>query len=478
MIAVPETEALPLFIGPYRVLRKLGEGGIGMVFEARHVEIERSAAIKLLKKEYAATPEVIERFFNEARAAGRIDHPGIVQVFDFGRLLCGDAYLVMELLSGESLASRLGKRLLNVPDALRFTWQTAAALAAAHQAGIVHRDIKPENLMLIRDGMVAGGERVKVVDFGIAKLSRVDGTTRTGTVIGTPAYMAPEQCRGMGEIDARVDVYSLGVVLFLLLAGRLPFVADNIHAYLYQHMFEPPPSLCGLVPELPIVLHSLLHRMLAKAPEDRPPMAHVAAELQALLSGTEAVGPRPWTPPPRAELVQKSSKPVEEVRRSGPATTLKQATSDRIKVQSSTRWGWTLVVAMSVGLLGSTLLLRRFILRPAVILAVPSVSDPQATPVPEKPARVSSAEIIIHWSIQSEPPGAEVLRTDGTALGTTPYAESRPASAGTLRVLLRKAGFASAVLTLRQDANQSYTQTLRPLRRRRQVPEEEIIYVD
>lgn len=284
--------SLPEYIGPYRILGKLGEGGIGVVLEGRHQAIERSAAIKLLRSDHATTPEVIERFFNEARAAGRINHPGIVQILDFGRLPRGDAYLAMELLSGESLSARLKRGPPSLLEALRFTWQTASALAAAHLVGIVHRDIKPDNLMLVRDPMVPGGERVKIVDFGIAKLAQIDGNTRTGMVMGTPAYMAPEQCRADREINDRADVYALGVMLFRMLTGQLPFLADGLPGFIYQHLFVPPPSLRSLSPRTSECLDNLVQRLLAKEPNARPAMAQVVTELQKLLSQQEGSAPQ------------------------------------------------------------------------------------------------------------------------------------------------------------------------------------------
>jgi serine/threonine protein kinase len=224
----------PPTIGPYRVIRQLGKGGMGVVYEAVHDAIERRVAIKVLHPEYAKDRETAARFFNEARAVNRIEHPSLVQISDYGHTGEGTAYLIMEFLRGESLADRLdrlraaGQRLA-VTEVVRITWQIADALRAAHAKQIVHRDLKPGNLMLVRDPIAPGGERVKVLDFGIAKLME-NGTRRTstGAVMGTPLYMSPEQCRGAGEVDERSDVYSLGAMLYE--SHPLPFSVENLTA--------------------------------------------------------------------------------------------------------------------------------------------------------------------------------------------------------------------------------------------------------
>ncbi len=260
-------------IGPYRVIRKLGEGGMGAVFLGEHTLIGRLAAIKVLLPELSSKRDSVDRFFNEARAATVISDPGIVQVFDFGFTAEKVAYIVMELLEGEALDRRLERLGMLAPaDALRITRQVAGSLGAAHAAGIIHRDLKPENLYMIRDPEAPGGERPKILDFGIAKLGdtvpdRV--RTRTGAVLGTPVYMSPEQCDGAGRIDHRADVYSLGCVLFHLLIGRPPFDLPGVGAIISAHLREPPPVPSTLVSPLPAGLDELVLRCLAKSPADR-----------------------------------------------------------------------------------------------------------------------------------------------------------------------------------------------------------------
>ena len=216
---------------------------MGAVFLGEHTLIGRHAAIKVLLPELSSKRESVDRFFNEARATTAISDPGIVQVFDFGFTADNTAYIVMELLDGEQLNLRLARLGALAPsDALRITRQVAGSLGAAHAAGIVHRDLKPENLFMIRDPEAPGGERPKILDFGIAKLGddvpdRI--RTRTGAVMGTPVYMSPEQCNGAASVDHRADIYSLGCVLFHLLTGRPPFDLPGVGAIISAHLREP-----------------------------------------------------------------------------------------------------------------------------------------------------------------------------------------------------------------------------------------------
>ncbi|MFO0577260.1 MAG: serine/threonine-protein kinase [Polyangia bacterium] len=184
------------YIGGYRILRVLGEGGMGVVYEGVREDIGGSAAIKVLRSEYALQPELAARFFNEARAANLVNHPGIVKVFDYGQLPSGVAFLAMEFLEGESLYKRLQREArLSEAESLRLGRQIASALAAAHEKQVVHRDLKPENVFIVPDAEAAGGERAKILDFGIAKLTAMQqGPVRTNTnmLMGTPIYMSPE----------------------------------------------------------------------------------------------------------------------------------------------------------------------------------------------------------------------------------------------------------------------------------------------
>lgn len=260
---------------------------MGAVFEAVNESVGGRAAIKVLHKEAATKHDIAARFFSEARAANAVEHPSIIHVFDCGYTSDGIAYLAMEYLSGETLAHRLTKTgCLPIAAAVRFTRQAASALAFVHARGLVHRDLKPENLMIVSDPEAPGGERIKILDFGIARLaqdlrnSRIN--TRTGMILGTPLYMAPEQCHGAKLVTELADVYSLGVILYQMLAGRPPFVAEGVGEILAMHLKEPPVPISQIAPDVTPELASLVHAMLAKASAERPVMRQVEAILRVL----------------------------------------------------------------------------------------------------------------------------------------------------------------------------------------------------
>ena len=255
--------------GRYHVEKKIGEGGMGVVFSARHAVIERPLAIKVLKREAMRDTATIRRFVQEAKAASRIGHPNIVDVTDFGTTPDGMTYSVMEFVPGITLGAALRAAAPFPPArALRITAQIARALAAAHDKGIVHRDLKPENVFLLdRDGRP---DFVKIVDFGIAKVTPPRGKTneprltRAGSVFGTPEYMAPEQAAGRSDTDGRVDIYALGVILYEMICGRVPHRGDSMVRTLAMQMLDPiePPSRVrpdlGIAPELEaVVMHAL-----------------------------------------------------------------------------------------------------------------------------------------------------------------------------------------------------------------------------
>jgi len=273
-------------VGKYRLLDQLGEGGMGTVYRAEHVVLGSPAAVKVLLPQFTQDGVVVDRFFQEARAASAIRHPGIVEVFDFGRLPNGQAYIAMELLRGEDLSGFLARRgPLDASLATQIAIQMLGALNATHAVGVIHRDLKPDNIFLVRDPGAPGAIRVKLLDFGIAKLIRspnvaalaAGGRPRTkNMILGTPAYMAPEQCRGGAAIDARADLYAVGCLLFELLTGRPPFVADGDGEVMAMHIYEPPPRLSNLAPQLPVELDALLAKLLTKDPADRIPSAAYA----------------------------------------------------------------------------------------------------------------------------------------------------------------------------------------------------------
>ena len=250
-----------MVVGNYLIDREIGRGGMGVVYAATHRVLGKRAAIKVL----ANPDQDVERFFNEGRAAMSIEHPNVVRVFDVGRASDGRAYIAMELLEGESLASRLRRGPLPVRVAVGLAQQIAEALVAVHAVEIIHRDLKPENVIVI-------GDRIKLVDFGVAKLTgQLAGPVRTisGALVGTPIYMSPEQCEGIRELDARSDLYSLGCVLYAMLAGLPPFTSSGTGALISMHMFKEPPLLRTACPTASAALAAVVARLLAKSPADR-----------------------------------------------------------------------------------------------------------------------------------------------------------------------------------------------------------------
>jgi serine/threonine-protein kinase len=282
-------------VGAYRLVEQIGEGGMGSVWLAEHTMLGRRAAVKLLHSTFSNRSDVVTRFFNEARAATQISDPGIVQIFDFGHTNDGQAFIAMELLDGEPLDQRL-QRLgrLQVQQAVRIMRQVASSLGAAHARNIVHRDLKPENIYLVRDPEVPGGERAKILDFGIAKLlgdQPGQAKTQTNAVMGTPVYMSPEQCRGAGGVDARSDVYSLGCVLFTLIAGAPPFAGEGPGELLVAHLTQPAPRITSVAPHAPSNVDALIARCLDKDPAARfQNGAELAGALGTLLSSVSDSG--------------------------------------------------------------------------------------------------------------------------------------------------------------------------------------------
>jgi tRNA A-37 threonylcarbamoyl transferase component Bud32 len=274
-------------IGGYRITDTVGAGGMGVVYLAEHEILKRKAALKVLLPEFSHDQVVVGRFFNEARASTAISHPGIVRVYDFGYQGDGSAFIAMEFLDGEALDHRL-RRLGPMPvlPALRFAGQIANALAAAHGHGIVHRDLKPGNVFIVPDPQVPGGERTKLLDFGIAKFATPDAAgnhTRAGAIMGSPAYMAPEQCRGLPDVDPRADLYSVGCMLFEMLCGRPPFDGggNGPMAIMSSHLHDPPPVPSAIRADVPPEVDALILYLLAKDPAQR---YQTAADLGAALA--------------------------------------------------------------------------------------------------------------------------------------------------------------------------------------------------
>jgi len=293
--------------GRFTVLGRLGRGSMGAVYRARQEAVGRDVALKLVRQDRAHDPETKGRFEREARAISALVSPHTVTAFDFGEAEDGSWFLAMEMLEGETVGDRLRRvGRLDWFDALRFTRDALESLAEAHSKGIIHRDLKPDNLFLSRVLSASGGvaqESCKVLDFGIAKWSR-DGDetkidqleTQAGTVFGTPRYMSPEQAQGK-PLDARSDLYSLGVLLYQMLSGRAPFVDDDAVVVMARHIKDPPPRFETMKPDVkvPESIEAVLWRVLAKSPAERPTTAEqMIAELDAAEISVRALesGPR------------------------------------------------------------------------------------------------------------------------------------------------------------------------------------------
>jgi len=296
--------------GKYVVERRIGEGGMGLVYVGLHRDIDKRVAIKVLRDDLSRRPEVVARFRREARSASRIGHENIVDISDFGETTHGASYFVMEFLEGEDLANVLGREAtVDLERACAIVLQCCRALSATHAKGIVHRDIKPENIFLTkREGV---DDFVKIVDFGIAKMSDIetDGApgrklTKTGMIFGTPEYMSPEQAAGK-ELDHRVDVYALGIILYECLAGRVPFEGDTFMGVLTQHLFAELPPIRDVNPNAALSreIELVIQKALAKDPNDRYQDTDELAEavrcaLDGRLSRATALTPPAATAPP------------------------------------------------------------------------------------------------------------------------------------------------------------------------------------
>jgi serine/threonine protein kinase len=475
-------------VGNYRILELLGEGGMGAVYLAEHPGIGRKAAVKVLHPGMAQNEEVVTRFFNEARAANAIHHPGIVEIFDFGTLASGATYIIMEYLDGESLAARIRRSgRLRVGDAVELAAQTADVLGAAHEKGIVHRDLKPDNLFLVADPRRPGREMVKVLDFGIAKLNA--GTTgsgsvktRTGTVMGTPLYMSPEQCRGTKEVDHRADIYALGIILYEMLCGEPPFVSEGHGELIHMHIGTPPAPPRTHDPGIPEELERVVLTSLAKDPGQR--FATMGEFQQALRGSPARTVPAPQidpvAPPPRAP------------RGDPPQTTFSSAASvieDRATARPRARWKTpAAVVALLAAGLGAAAIFVAESTKPAApaTTASPTRATAEhstgdrapaaATAAPRDPTGPASAATssappssartparnAVTIAITSDPPGARVVRDkDGADLGTTPFKESWPAGDGVEKLRIELAGYHAEPIALPLDRGAELAFTLK-----------------
>jgi eukaryotic-like serine/threonine-protein kinase len=448
---------------------------MGAVYLAEHPEIGRKVAIKVLRAELSRDSMLLGRFLNEARAANAIRHPNIIEILDSGTTPTGISYLVMELLEGEVLAGRL-RRLgrLPLPLALEYAYQAASAVGAAHKKGIVHRDLKPDNLFIVPDENDPARERLKVLDFGIAKLqvhAMGDSVkTRTGTLMGTPVYMSPEQAMGTKEVDHRSDIYSLGVILFEMICGKPPFYSEGFGELVHMHLNVPPPSPRAFVPTTPPQVEALIARMLAKKPEDRfPSMAALQDAIKQVSAGAFPIRGHSTpdfsggTLPTAAAMPATLVTPVAavEVQR----TTFSTGVGERLGETQKRRSRGGIVAGLLVTaavVTGGILWARQ---RQPPVVATKTLETPALpTPIPAPPPPHAPKTRTVKISIASKPGGARVVRVaDSALLGVTPIHDlEMQAGEGTLEVRLDKDGYEPATATIALFGDQREEVQLKP----------------
>ncbi|MDC3961647.1 serine/threonine-protein kinase [Polyangium jinanense] len=312
-------------VGEYRIDRKIGGGTFGDVYAGEHPLIGKKVAVKVLNRRFASDPEAVSRFIAEARAVNKIRHRNIIDIFSFNTLPGGRHYFVMEYVEGQTLAALIQqKRRLPIPTALQIAQGVASALDAAHEAGITHRDLKPENVFLAAER--DGSHFPKLLDFGIAKLMDDDVAHKTGSgvLLGTPLYMSPEQARGK-KVDARSDIYSLGVMIHEMLTGVVPFAGDSAMDVVLKHDTEPPPAMASVCPDLPPALDAPVLAMLEKRPRNRPASAGEAVAALVAQAALLELVPRPPLPSSvesaRAPLESEGLRATAQAGRSAPAET-------------------------------------------------------------------------------------------------------------------------------------------------------------
>jgi len=456
-------------VGNYNVTALLGEGGMGVVYLVEHPVIGRKAALKVIHPDFARSPEVVSRFITEAKSINQIGHEHIVDVTDFGTTPAGDFYFIMEYLQGKSLGAAIQDAApFPAERAVRIALQIADALRASHEHGVVHRDVKPDNILLVAHG--DEGDFVKVLDFGLAKLMGpgqiTTRNTRTGTVVGTPYYMSPEQCEGKDEIDHRADIYSLGVMLFEMLTGKLPFGGTGYGEVLLKHMAVPAPAARSIVPSVPPALDAILFRALAKSPSDR---FQSMAELREALLDPEAYAASLPEPEAHSDLSgrRRAAAPMTRLEMNTRATlvTLGEGPRRAPAAKSTLREGIGEVDADAITiprthygrgvLLAASAAAALFVVmtaaykRPAarVAAAAEAVSRP-ATLRLKAAAEAFSRPATVRLNFNSDPVGATVVRLDGLVLGVTPLSTEVPYADVAIEYVVQKEGFLSKTVAV------------------------------
>ncbi|MEC7526209.1 MAG: serine/threonine-protein kinase [Myxococcota bacterium] len=452
--------------GRYRIEQQIGEGGMGVVYMATHTVLQKKLALKVLRGDSSKDADVVQRFMQEAQAATSIGHQNIIDISDFGRLPDGAVYFVMEYLDGLSLSDMI-KRGGSIPmaDAVHIIRQIASALDAAHARGIVHRDLKPDNIIVINQG----GDPlfVKVLDFGVAKVGGgASKLTKTGMVFGTPHYMSPEQAAGH-SVDARTDIYALGVIMYEMFTGKVPFDADTFMGILSKHMFEPPASPSEVKGASLGALESVTLRALEKNPDQRYlSMQELIADLDTVAAGgSVAVGGRPGVSPPGnlADALEPPShlEVATQPSSGGPKLALVAVAILALLVVGG---GVGTAVFLMTGDDEGQALAQQTETPPPVAAPGPETPTPETAPPetePETPPEATpTAPEVATIEISSDPVGAEVL-LDGVMLGNTPLRVERPTD-GTREVTLRLRGHQTTPVQISPQSGDALSITLEP----------------
>jgi serine/threonine-protein kinase len=426
-----------LLAGKYRVERVLGVGGMGIVVAARHEQLEQRVAIKFVRDDALGNDEAVARFLREARAAVKLRSEHAAKVLDVGTLESGAPYMVMEYLEGADLGAILVERgPLPVSSVAEYVVQACEAVAEAHAAGIVHRDLKPQNLFLA--ATVGGGARVKVLDFGVSKTLSTTGSgggalTQTRSMLGSPLYMSPEQMRSSRDVDARSDVWALGVVLFELLTRRWPYEAETMPELVLKVVTEPPQSLAELRPDVPAAMVDIVERCLKKEPGERfanaaelalalepfaPPESRITVERARMAMGSTGRGPMVSSPALNVATAETSApRPAltPAAWGSGKQETL---VSEPKRSGGGGMWiGAGIAVAAVVG--GAVFLLRGHEAPPSAATpsAVTAAVLPAATPLPTASVAPAPAPVASDLPVPSSAPIASASATAPTGIG-------------------------------------------------------------
>ena len=449
--------------GRYRIEKQIGEGGMGVVYMATHTVLQKKLALKVLRGDSSKDADVVQRFMQEAQAATSIGHQNIIDISDFGRLPDGAVYFVMEYLDGLSLADMI-KRGGSIPmaDAVHIIRQIASALDAAHARGIVHRDLKPDNIIVIHQG--DDPLFVKVLDFGVAKVGGgASKLTKTGMVFGTPHYMSPEQAAGH-SVDARTDIYALGVIMYEMFTGKVPFDADTFMGILSKHMFEPPASPSEVKGASLGALESVTLRALEKNPDQRYlSMQELIADLDTVAAGgSVAVGGRPGVSPPGnlADALEPPSHLEVAAQPSGGGSKL-ALVAVAVLALLLVGGGVGTAVFLMTGDDEGQAMAQQTEAPPPPPPEIEAEPDPDPTPQVETPPTPNTPDVAT-IEISSDPAGAEVL-LDGVMLGNTPIRVERP-SDGTREVTLRLRGHETTPVQISPQSGDSLSITLEPER--------------